>query len=324
MPDNDGKSLESLVTMIERYLAPSGFTVETRKHVYENGVQVAELDIIITGKVGTSTFKGLIECRDRLSEGAAPASWIEQLVGRRNRFNFSSVMAVSSTGFSHGAISYAAQVGIELRTLDGLTYEAFQHWLPIYSPLLICEFQGIKTARLFLKPPPELRDPLPQPQLVKLTDPQFVNTETGEPVSVNQIWEDVAKQIPLFDGVIPDAPAAERTVVAPEAIAAKYLLKDKDGERSLAIERWEFDVLLRSYHPRSPLTFVASYNAEHADAGDNETYATIAKWEGTDDDVVKELTLIAFPKDGKASYAQAFLQTPPAGSGKPPAEPPTQ
>jgi len=149
-----------------------------------------------------------------------------------------------------------------------------------------------------------------------------VNTETGEPASINQIWQDVANQTPLFDAVIPDAPAAERTVIASEAVAAKYLLKA--GERLLVIERWEFDVLLRSHHPRSPLIFVASYNAEHADADDNETYATIAKWAGTDDDVVKELTLIAIPKDGKAYYAQAFLQTPAAGSVNPPGEPPIE
>jgi len=322
VPDNDGKSLESLVSMIERYLAPSGFTVETRKQVYENGVQVAELDIIITGKVGTSTFRGLIECRDRPSEGSAPASWIEQLVGRRDRFNLSSVMAVSTTGFAPGATSYAADAGIELRTLDGLTYEAFRHWLPIFSPLLICELQQIRAARLFLKPPTELRDPRLEPQPVKLTDPEFLNTKTGESVRVNQIWDDVAKQTPLFDGVVPDAPPVERTVIAPEAVAAKYVFKA--GERSLVIERWEFDVLLRSYHPRSLLTFVASYNAENADAGDNETFATIAKWEGTDDDVVKELTVIALPKDGKSHYAQTFLQTPPAGPVNPPAEPPMQ
>ncbi len=102
MPGDDGESLEHLVTMIEASLAPSGFTVETRKRVYEDGVQIAELDIIITGRVGTSSFTGLIECRDRPSGGAAPVSWIEQLVGRRDRFKLSSVMAVSTTGFAPG------------------------------------------------------------------------------------------------------------------------------------------------------------------------------------------------------------------------------
>jgi hypothetical protein len=69
VPTNDGRSLEWLVSMIEQNLAPSDFSVETRKQVYEGGIQVAELDIFLTGNVGTSTFRGLIECRDRPSEG---------------------------------------------------------------------------------------------------------------------------------------------------------------------------------------------------------------------------------------------------------------
>jgi hypothetical protein len=322
VPDTDGKSLESLVSMIERYLAPSEFTVETRKQVYENGVQIAELDIIITGRVGTSKFTGLIECRDRPSDGKAPGSWIEQLVGRKDRFKLSSVMAVSTTGFALGAIRYATEKGIELRTLDGLTYEAFQHWLPMYSPLLICDFQGLQSVRFFLKPDPESPDPGDWPRQVLSTNPAFVNKDTGEPVCINQIWEDVAKHTPLFESVIPDAPAAVRTVIAPENMTAKYLYTLDDRLRS--IDRWDFDVLLRSYHPRLPLTLAASYNANHADAGDNETFATIAKWEGTEDDVVKELTVIAIPKDGKSHDVRTFPQTHPVDSLNPPAEPPMQ
>ena len=105
MPKNDGKPLEWLISLIEGHAAPSGFSVETRKPVFEDGVQIAELDIVVTGRVGTAPFKGLIECRDRPSEGAAPAAWIEQFFGCRRRFNFTSVMAVSTTGFAPGAVT---------------------------------------------------------------------------------------------------------------------------------------------------------------------------------------------------------------------------
>ena len=116
------------------------------------------------------------------------------------------------------------------------------------------------------------------------------------------------KHTSLFDGVIPDAPPAERTVIAPEAITAKYLIKL--GNRSCSIERWEFDVLLHSYHPRSQLTLAASYSAEHIDSSNNETLVTVIRWQGTDDDVVKELIVIAIPKDGKSYHApNAFTNT---------------
>jgi hypothetical protein len=61
MSRNDDKSLEWLVSLIEEQGVPRGFGVNTRKPVFEDGVQIAELDIVVTGKVGTTTFKGLIE-----------------------------------------------------------------------------------------------------------------------------------------------------------------------------------------------------------------------------------------------------------------------
>ena len=206
-----------------------------------------------------------------------------------------------------GAISYAAETGIELRTLEGLTYEAFQRWLPLYSPLLICDAPQVQAVRFYLKPTPEALDPGPWPLGVMSTEAAFVNTETGESVSINQIWDDAAKQTRLFDDVIPDAPPVLRTVIATDAITAKYLFRRED--RSRAIERWEFDVVLHSYHPRSPLTFAVNYNTQLVDANGNETFATVARWQGTDDDLIKELTLIAIPKDGKSQYTQTH--TPP-------------
>src|SRR5262245_21553905 len=98
-----GYWLEELVKDIERKLLPNGFTVVSRKRVYNAaGNQIAEFDIEISGNLGSSPIKWLIECRDRPSEGPAPVSWIEQLVGRRSRFKFNQITAVSTTGFATG------------------------------------------------------------------------------------------------------------------------------------------------------------------------------------------------------------------------------
>ena len=63
---NTGKQLEQLVKAIEKSLLPAGFEVLGNERVYsDEGVQIAEFDIEIRGKVGSTYFKWLIECRDR-------------------------------------------------------------------------------------------------------------------------------------------------------------------------------------------------------------------------------------------------------------------
>lgn len=123
---SDGKQLEEFVAFVECLHLPEGFQIETNRQVVnDDGIQIAELDIEIKGKVGTTEFYWLIECRDRPSSGAAPGGWIEQLVGRRLRFKINKVTAVSTTGFSAGAVEFAREAGIELREVKSLTPEDF-------------------------------------------------------------------------------------------------------------------------------------------------------------------------------------------------------
>ena len=120
--DKTGKELEELIASIEGEMLPQGFKVEPRQRVLDDsGQQIAELDIVISGTLGSSTVKWLLECRDRPSEGAAPISWIEQLVSRRERLGFDKVFAISTTGFSKPAKDFAKTKGIVLRTVSRLT-----------------------------------------------------------------------------------------------------------------------------------------------------------------------------------------------------------
>jgi len=115
---NSGRQLEQLIKDIEQHLLPERFNVELNDRVFnEDGIQIAEFDIVITGRLGSSSVKWLIECRDRPSDGPAPGAWVEQLLGRKMRFNFDQVIAVSTTGFAEGAKEFAGRVGIILRTV---------------------------------------------------------------------------------------------------------------------------------------------------------------------------------------------------------------
>jgi hypothetical protein len=130
--DNSGREIEDTVAAIEQAMVPHGFKVDVRKPIFnEDGGQIAEFDIVISGTLGTIPVELLIECRDRPSQGKQPASWIEQLVGRRDRFKFASVVAVSTTGFADPAIDYANSAGIILRNVTRISeisndYELFE------------------------------------------------------------------------------------------------------------------------------------------------------------------------------------------------------
>jgi len=117
-----GTDLEQLIKEIERHLLPEDFNVELNERVFnDDGVQIAEFDIVITGRLGSSSIRWLIECRNRPSHGPAPGAWIEQLVGRKARFNFQQVIAVSTTGFAQGVREFAEREGIILRNVKEFT-----------------------------------------------------------------------------------------------------------------------------------------------------------------------------------------------------------
>jgi hypothetical protein len=150
---SDGKQLEFLVAFVESELLPAGFTVLKNERVFnDEGVQVAEFDIEIRGKVGSTTIAWLIECRDRPGQGSAPGSWIEQLAGRRLRFGFNKVTAVSTTGFSPSAADFAKQQGIETREVRSLDPSEFADWLQISSLRQVRKITKLLHADIFLNP----------------------------------------------------------------------------------------------------------------------------------------------------------------------------
>ncbi len=150
---SDGKQLESLVAYVEKSILPPGFEVKSNERVLnDEGVQIAEFDIEIRGKVGTTAISWLIECRDRPAYGRAPGSWIEQLVGRRTRFGFNKVTAVSTTGFAAGATAFAKDQGIELREVKSLDPAEFADWLHISSIQQVRRVTDLKHATIFLDP----------------------------------------------------------------------------------------------------------------------------------------------------------------------------
>jgi hypothetical protein len=209
---SDGKQLEGLVAFVEKTLLPQGFSVETNKRVFnDDGIQIAEFDIEIRGKVGSTEFTWLIECRDRPSQGPAPNSWIEQLVGRRARFSFNKITAVSTTGFATGVYEFAKNHGIELREVKELSPEEFGDWLLLKHITRTERIHKLEHASILIPETesPEKRDALwDVVSSLSGNSPFLQSSRTGEALSPTcAFMAAVCKNESLFEGIGPDGPS---------------------------------------------------------------------------------------------------------------------
>jgi len=206
---NTGKLLEGFVEQIEKILIPHGITVTPNDKVFnDDGVQIAEFDIEIEGKVGTTNFKWLIECRDRPTQGSAPGAWIEQLVGRRDRFNFDKVIAVSTTGFAEGAQEYAEESGIEIRTVTETDLEQIRDWF-LLDKMSLYKRSGILEHALLILDENEREDT--KKALLEILNENtpdsklLLSTETGNHITVATAFVLAATGTEgLYDDLIPE------------------------------------------------------------------------------------------------------------------------
>ncbi|WP_176962221.1 restriction endonuclease [Mariprofundus sp. NF] len=211
---NSGKLLEGFVAQIEKILLPQGISVSTNEKVFnDDGVQIAEFDIEIEGKVGSTNLKWLIECRDRPSHGAAPGAWIEQLVGRRDRFGFNKVIAVSTTGFADSATIYAKEAGIELRTVTESHLEDISDWFLPNKMTVTRRGAILKNAVLLVDKdiPDKYRIALEKRLVaVEPSDPILISTETDQHVTVCEAMQiAVNKTGNLYDDLNTDGASKE-------------------------------------------------------------------------------------------------------------------
>lgn len=207
---NNGKALECLVAFIEKLSLPDGFAVEMNKRIRnEGGSDEAEFDIAISGKIASANMVWLIECRDRPSSGAVPASWIEQLVGRRDRFQINKVTAVSTQPFSQPALSLAAASGIDLRQVKSLSTEEFQDWLQMPSYQHTTRFIALKHAGIIL--------PNDLPEAVGYAAGKRMQVSPGEPflrsiadgriLNPKDAFFAIVELRNLFEGLEPNGPS---------------------------------------------------------------------------------------------------------------------
>jgi hypothetical protein len=272
---NDGKRLEKLVSLVEGMDLPSGFTVETNKPVYEDGKQIAELDILVSGTIGTVSYKTLFECRDRPSEGAQGASWIEQLLGRRERLQVSAIVAVSTTGFAPGAEKFADERNIFLRHVEELTIEEIQGWLPMRAPVVYRE-ASFTEVKLVVIPEDQTMDQIQsmgaEHERIEITTEGkiFRNIDSQEQLSLLDLWRKLIKEqeTELFADIKYVGDTAQKIVrVADNVLKAHVVeLPDRRGK----IHELIYTAKVCMYPSQVPLAYCVNYDDRHV----------VAHWEG--------------------------------------------
>ena len=124
---------EEKIKRIYDLLADSGSEVKWNDHISDpdNPAQGRQIDVTIK-QAGVLT---LVECRHHKSR--QDVQWIEQLIGRRVSLGAQIVIAVSSSGFTAGAIAKGRKHGIVLRDLQQLTDNEIESWGTPYKDIVV-------------------------------------------------------------------------------------------------------------------------------------------------------------------------------------------
>lgn len=306
---NTGKFLEDFVSRIENLLIPHGFTVATNEKVYNaDGIQIAEFDIEISGRVGTTYFKWLIECRDRPAQGPAPSSWIEQLVGRRERFNFDKVIAVSTTGFAEGAKQFAKDRGIEIRNVTEESLDQISDWFLVNEILLFKQGGVLEKARLVIYESTVEKDAALR-QVLADNKPEakiLQSTETNQYMTVAAAFTNAAASIDgLYDDLIPEGSSKDVALrVDYTNENSHFVVESKIG--NIRIKEILFEGKLTVVVEKIPVLTIRKYESINS----GEVIATSASFNLEIDGVFRELSFNKIQETGEIRVVVSSPQKP--------------
>jgi hypothetical protein len=118
------EEFEVMISRIHELLEGEAGIVEWNERIPDpdNPAQHRQIDVTIR----KGNIFNIIECR--LHRSKQDVKWIEELIGRRLSLNADAVIAVSSSGFTKGAIKKANMHGIILKDLISLTDTDILNW----------------------------------------------------------------------------------------------------------------------------------------------------------------------------------------------------
>lgn len=299
---NDGKQLEQIATLIEGARLPPGFKIERNERSYDDdGNQKAELDILITGKVGTTEVRRMIECRDRPSKGAAPREWIQQLMGRRTDLGVHSVIAVSSTGFAPGVADLAKAQNIDLRTFETLTAEDVAGAIPATAPATFQRRHIIAVRAEIWSPDHEGEE---RRSTLNTLEKNVRHRASGECVSLIDICLSYIHSQAVSEEMLSINQDAIATVPIPASATGQFDVPV--NQLCYGIKSLECEVRLNHTPSSMPLAKVGTYIDE-----DSKRLVDVACWKGNDSDQIKEIWFLGWRKEQPDGDAPAQADPPP-------------
>lgn len=239
---------EILISRIHKLLEDDNAAVKWNERIPDpdNPKRGRQVDVLIK-KDG---LINIIECR--LHKEPQDVKWIEELMGRRISLEANSIVAVSNSGFTYGAIQKANKYGVILKDFNKLTNEEIISWSrSIEVSLFYYRYEDFKLAFLFSS---EDIDKIEQNQIKKelqnymgfnalfkaqldLIDQQKLIIEENQSNNVPFRVKFIIEDFQICDAQVQEIEASgiayleEKKLIVPEILAygsPEYETKDRD------------------------------------------------------------------------------------------------
>lgn len=193
-----GRDLEQLVAQLERALVGSSFTVKSpAKRVGSRSQQMREIDVLISGTVGSSAIAIAIECRNR--SRPATVQWVEEAYAKGQDIGASRVVLVATAGFSKAASIYAVSLGCETRTIVDLSESEIAGWLS-GGVLLVQRMVEFESVGISLRKESASTSQTIERSVEGALTPIFRDSSDGGLLSLHDVWCRLDLE-QIYDGV---------------------------------------------------------------------------------------------------------------------------
>lgn len=308
MPKRTNK-FQRLVAFVEQELAAAGVRVTESAELQEYAESSdREVDILIEAEISGHPVRLALECRDH--DRAQDKEWIDALIGKYRDLKVDRVIAVSSSGFTKGALQKAEKANIGTLSLEEANQTDWpSEFIQTFAKFLVQSYHGMSAHFEYGS---AAKPNLTGEDLKKAT----IVTSDG---SLDGTVEEVVMR--LYQE---DAAAAIQQLIDSEV--REIFLKDQEEERDCNVPYKVTDRFLvdtdGTKYPIESITLTVRVRLQLVPAQDrhyfyNRTQVTISSID-VDQDETLSVATVQFPRTGDPDFKIAYVAREPRSdsSGK--------